>query len=306
MVEYEVYKPKRVLIVHKRVDENWFWNKYSAHPYIGCFHNCHFCYSRAEKYMQFPDPADFSERIRVKANADRLLRKELSRVERNVIITGDYQPVERKYGLSRKMLGVVRDLLFPLHILERSPYLMKDIDILEDIRKQTWCCISFSFSTVDKDISRLLEPRAPSPQRRMRAIKDLAGRGFLVGLSFMPIVPYITDSAEMTEETIAMAKENGAQFILAGSMTMESWQRDWFMDFLKEDFPELVPKYEDLYAGNAYSPRQDYVNETMKRVSSLCKRHDIAERIPKPVFEKDDGLQASLNGWGQKGSNRFR
>jgi DNA repair photolyase len=297
MVEYEAYRAKRVLIVHKKVDEDWFWNRYSAHPYIGCFHNCHFCYSRAEKYMQYPDPADFSERIKIKVNADRLLRKELSRVERNVLITGDYQPAERKFGLSRKMLEVVRDLRFPLHILERSPYLMKDIDILEDVKRQTWCCISFSFSSVDETVSRLLEPRAPSPRSRMRAIRDLAERGFLVGLSYMPIVPYITDSTEMMEETIAVAKQNGAQFVLSGSMTMESWQRDWFMDFLKEDFPELVSKYEDLYAGNAYSPRQEYVNEIMRRASDLCKKHDIAERIPKPVFDMEEDKQARLDSW---------
>ncbi|MFQ6127346.1 MAG: radical SAM protein [Thermoplasmata archaeon] len=297
MVEYEVYRAKRILIVHKKVDEGWYWNKYAAHPYVGCFHGCHFCYSRAEKYMQYPDPTDFAERIKVKINAHRLLRKELPRVERNVIVTGDYQPAEKKFGLSRKMLKVVRDLRFPVHIVERSPYLMKDLDILEDIRKQTWCCISFSFSTVDEGLSRLLEFRAPSPRSRMRAIRELAKRGFLVGLSYMPIVPYITDSIEMMEETIATAKENGAKFVLCASMTMESWQRDWLMDFLRENFPELVDRYEDLYAGNSYEPRRDYTNEIMKRASDLCKRYDIDERIPRPVFDEGWSKQASLDSW---------
>ncbi|MFQ5910097.1 MAG: radical SAM protein [Thermoplasmata archaeon] len=297
MVEYEVYRAKRVLLTHKKVDEDWYWNKYSAHPYVGCYHGCHFCYSRAEKYMQYPHPADFAEKIKVKANADRLLRKELSRVERNVIITGDYQPAEKRFGLSRKMLKVVRDLRFPLHILERSPYLLRDLDVLEEINGQTWCCISFSFSTVDESLSRLLEPRAPSPRSRMRAIRRLADRGFLVGLSYMPIVPYITDGAEMMEETIASARENGAKFVLAASMTMESWQRDWFMSFLKEDFPDLVGKYEDLYEGKAYTPKWDYTNGIMKRASDLCRTYEMAGRVPRPVFDGEEERQASLDGW---------
>ncbi|MFQ6107555.1 MAG: radical SAM protein [Thermoplasmata archaeon] len=297
MVEYDVYRASRILIAHRKVDENWYWNKYSAHPYIGCYHGCHFCYSRAEKYMRYPDPADFAEKIRIKINADRLLRRELSRVERDVIMTGDYQPAEKRFGLSRRMLKVVRDLRFPLHLLERSPYLMKDLDVLEEIDAQTWCCVSFSFSTVDEGLSRLLEPRAPSPRSRMRAIKQLADRGFLVGLSYMPIIPCITDSPEMMEATIATAKENGARFVLSASMTMESWQRDWFMDFLEGNFPELVRKYEDLYAGNAYQPRRDYVNGVMKRASDLCRTYDIAERIPRPVFGEREGRQSRLDSW---------
>jgi DNA repair photolyase len=297
MVEYEVYRAKRVLIVHKRIDEGWYWNKYSAHPYVGCYHGCHFCYARAEKYMQYPDPADFAEKVKIKANAHRLLRRELSRVKRNVIITGDYQPAERKFGLSRKMLEVVRDLRFPLHVLERSPYMMKDIDILEEINAQTWCCISFSFSTVDEELSRQLEPRAPSPRSRMRAMKELADRGFLVGLSYMPIVPFITDGAEHIEETIAAAKENGAQFALCASMTMESWQRDWFMNFLEENFPELVGSYDEIYEGNAYSPRQDYAKGIMRLTRDLCKKYEMAERVPKPVFDRGDEKQIRLDEW---------
>lgn len=297
MVEYEPYRAKRVLIVQDRIDEGWYWNKYSAHPYVGCYHGCHFCYARAEKYMQYPDPADFAEKIKVKANADRLLRRELSRVERDVIVTGDYQPAEKRFGLSRKMLEVVRDLRFPLHVLERSPYLMKDVDVLEDIDAQTWCCISFSFSTVDEDLSRLLEPRAPSPRSRMRAIKELAGRGFLVGLSYMPIVPFITDSKEMIEETIATAKENGAEFALCASMTMESWQRDWFLGFLREHFPELVAKYEDIYEGNAYSPKSAHVKGIMRMARDLCGKYDIAERVPRPVFDRGNETQARLDSW---------
>lgn len=297
MVDYEVYRAKRVLITHKRIDEGWYWNKYSAHPYVGCYHGCHFCYARAEKYMQYPDPAAFAEKVKVKANADRLLRKELSRVERNVIITGDYQPAEKKFGLSRKILEVVRDMRFPLHVLERSPYLMKDIDILEEINAQTWCCISFSFSTVDDDLSRLLEPRAPSPSSRMRAIRELAEQGFLVGLSYMPIIPFITDSAEQIEETIATAKESGAQYALCASMTMESWQRDWFMDFLGKNFPELVGAYEDIYEGNSYSPKQSYAKGIMGIAKEICKKHKMPDRIPRPVFDKGDEDQLSLGRW---------
>jgi DNA repair photolyase len=294
-VEYVPYMPKRILNVHKKVDEGWFWDKYSAYPYTGCAHGCEFCYCRANKYMRGQDPEDFSNIIRVKSNAPRLLRKELSRVERNVISTGDYQPAEAKYGLSRKMLEIVRDLRFPLHVIERSHTLLKDIDILKDISNDTWCCVSYSFSTVDPDLARLIEPKAPSPKRRMEAIKILSENGILSGLAYMPIIPFISDSKEQIEETFAMAKEHGAAYVLPSSMTMEDQQSDWFIAFLREEFPELPKKYEELYRGK-YSPPGSYMKELMEKVNALAMKHEMALKIDKPKFSSRP-FQSSIDNW---------
>src|SRR4030065_151758 len=107
VVSYIPYQAKKILNVYKHVDGGWFWDKYSAHPYIGCQFGCEFCYQREPKYLPYPTPDDFDKVVKVKLNAPELLRKELSRVPVDLISTGDYQPTEKKFGLSRKLLEVV-------------------------------------------------------------------------------------------------------------------------------------------------------------------------------------------------------
>jgi len=107
-VEYRPYRSKRILNVHKHVDGGWFWDKYSAHPYVGCEHGCEFCYSRSRKYLQTDNPEYFSKLIKVKTNAPEQPRKELAKVPCDIIVAGDYQPAEGRFRLSRKMLEVVR------------------------------------------------------------------------------------------------------------------------------------------------------------------------------------------------------
>ena len=101
-IQYVGYKPRKILNSHKHAD-SWFWDKYSAHPYIGCEHGCEYCYSRETKYSRYKDPADFSKIIKIKENAPELLRKELSRVPRDIVIVGDYQPIEQKTELSQEI-----------------------------------------------------------------------------------------------------------------------------------------------------------------------------------------------------------
>jgi DNA repair photolyase len=119
-VTYVLYRSKRILNVHKHVDGGWFWTKYSAHAYVGCQEGCVYCYWRDEKYnMLARDPAarhlsdPFSQYIKVKTNAAELLRKELSRVHKDVISVSDYPPAEARYGLSREMLKICAELGFP-------------------------------------------------------------------------------------------------------------------------------------------------------------------------------------------------
>lgn len=296
-VKYDIYRCKSILIKHKKVDEDWYWVKYGAHPYIGCAFGCHFCYFRAERYLKDTPCGDFDRVIRVKINAPQMLRKQLSKAEKNVIGLGDWQPAEKKFLLSRKMLEVVRDLNFPVHVIERSPFLLRDLDILEEINNETWCCVSYSFSSVDKNISKTFEPKAPSPKKRMEAIREISKKGILTGLSFMPVLPYITDDYSHLEETFATAKEHGAQYILTASLTMEGQQRDWLMSVIKEQYPELVPKYEKLYQNNAYTPDHKYHKDLYAKTEELCKKYDILPKIPKPVFETQRKKQSTIDSW---------
>ncbi len=292
-VEYVEYRAKRVLNVYKRPDANWFWTRYTAAPYIGCEHACEYCYARADKFLHFDDIEDFSRTIKVKTNAPKLLRKDLKGKEIDVITTGDWQPAEERYGLSREMLKVVKDLGFPLHVIEKSDLLLRDLDILKEINDRTWCCVSFSLSTADDEMAALLEPGAPAPSKRLKAIETLSDNGILTGVTYMPIVPFLTDSEEMIRETIVRSREAGASYALASSMTLSSGQRERFYRFLDERFPGAKQTYEEVYAGR-YSPGQLYTAKLMRRVHQICVEEGMPQRIERPEFSRISPDQLSL------------
>ncbi|MFQ6061419.1 MAG: hypothetical protein ACE5KV_09055, partial [Thermoplasmata archaeon] len=99
------------------------------------------------------------------------------------------------------------------------------------------------------------------------------------------------------EEIFAMAKEYGAHYILSGSLTMEGQQRDWLMRIVREHYPELVPKYEELYPNNAYSPAPKYCKELSARTMDLCRKYELLPRIPKPIFGIERGKQRKIDSW---------
>lgn len=288
-IEYRVYKAKRILNKYKHADY-WFWNRYSAHPYTGCEHACEYCYARADKYLHTDSPEDFSRIIKVKRNAAELLRKELQRVKKGIIATGDYQPAEKRFGLSRMILEVVRDLKFPVHVIEKSDLILKDLDILKEVNERSWACVSFSFSTVNEGISRIFEPIAPSPARRLKAMKEIADAGILTGANLMPVLPFITDSPELTEEVIKEVKDHNGTFVLIGGLTLDNNVRERYFRLLKRRFPELLPHYEKLYNSEIH----DYYTEISKRAGEICQKYGLKDRIPRYCLNYNEKVAERL------------
>lgn len=136
------YQAKKIVNVYKHIG-GWYWNKYSAHPYVGCQYGCEYCYWRDEKYNMLAREKDaqglddpFSQYIKVKVNAAELLKRELSRLPKDVIVTGDYQPAEVRFKLSRAMLKVCLDFGFPVLINEKSPFVLRDLDLIKKDKQQ--------------------------------------------------------------------------------------------------------------------------------------------------------------------------
>jgi DNA repair photolyase len=290
-VKFVPYQPKRILNVHKHVDGGWLWTKYGAHPYIGCQGGCVYCYWRDEKYKMLardpaashiPDP--FSQYIKVKTNAAEVLRKELSRTQRDVINVGDYQPVEEKYGLSREMLKVCAELAFPTLVLEKSPLVLKDLDVISKINERSWACVMFSIARGDSEgYGEVFEPNAPRIEGRFRAMRKVADSGILTGTAFMPILPYICDDDSNLETVVRKTAENGGRFVLAAGLTMSGAQATYFIEALKKHEPELVEKYTKLYGG-AYSPLDaKYSGRIGPKVRELCAKYGIPDRMPRYI-----------------------
>ena len=233
-LEFVTYRPKTILNKHKRPD-HWFWTSYTAYPYKGCQHRCFFCYCREERYCPFENLDDFGYVIQVKENAPDLLRRALSRTPVGLVGTGDYQAAEKKYGLSRKMLEVCLELGFPVFVLERSPLVLRDLDLLQDIQERARAMVAYSIiSTPDSpqyDRVRQMEAMAPPAAKRFAAMREIADAGILTGTCMMPILPDLCDDDANLENVVRWTAEHGGKFVLAGGLTLSEQQRQFFFRF---------------------------------------------------------------------------
>jgi DNA repair photolyase len=285
-LEYHEYRAKKIVNTYKHVDA-WFWNKYSAHPYIGCRSGCAFCYLRGERYLGKRDPEKFDRFIQVKTNAVELLRNELARLQPDVINAGDWQqPAEQTYRLSRVMLEVVHEFQFPLLVIERSPFLLRDLDLLDAINRQTWVGVFLSFSNVDETLKRFFEPHSPSIKRRLQMMAQLAEKNIRVGASLMPILPIVGDTDLHIEETIRAVKDHGGTFVVGGSLTLDGVQAQHTLAAYKEYDAAAAPRLRELYGWHThsiptYGPPGAYAQRIALRVRELCVKHGIADRMPR-------------------------
>jgi DNA repair photolyase len=288
-LEFQEYRVRKIVNVHRHVDGPWFWGKYTAHPYVGCRNGCEFCYARGSRYLGRRDPSTFDTLIQVKVNAVELLRKELARLERDVIACGDWQqPAEDRYRLSRAMLEVVRDFSFPLFIVERSPLVTRDLDLLTDINQRAWVGVVFSISSVDPVLKRAFEPRSPGVERRLQAMKALANAGILVGVAFMPILPFVGDDEKHLDDVIRATKEHGGSFVMPGGLTMDGVQAERALAAARRLDPTLEARWREQYGWDAggkpaYSPPNIYNARLGLLVRELCARHDLMDRMPRYI-----------------------
>jgi DNA repair photolyase len=290
-LEFREYEARRVVNVHRHVDGPWFWGKYTAHPYVGCRSGCEFCYSRGGLYLGRRDPDTFDTLIQVKVNAADLMRKEMAQLPQDILACGDWQqPAETRYGLSRRMLEVVRDLRFPLFIVERSPLVARDLDLLTEINQQSWVGVQFSISYVDPTLKRCFEPHSPGIRQRLRAMERIAGAGILVGAALMPILPLVGDDEKHLHDTIRATKEHGGSFVVAGGLTMDGLQAERTLSAARRLDPLLEAQWRELYGWPvggrpAYSPARAYNARLGLKVRELCARHGLLDRMPRYVAQ---------------------
>ena len=287
-LEFQEYHARKIVNVHKHVDGPWFWGKYTAHPYVGCRSGCEFCYSRGSRYLR-RDPETFDTLIGVKTNAVELLQKELPGLAYETISVGDWQqPAESRYRLSRGMLEVVCDLGFPLFIIERSPFLIRDLDLLVDINERAWVGVLFSISNVDPALKRAFEPRSPGIKRRLRAMEKLASAGILVGTSMMPVIPIVGDDETHLEDMILATKDHGGSCVMSSGLTMDGAQADRTLAAARRLDPALEDQWREMYSWEKdgksnYSPPGAYNARLGLLVRELCAKHGLLDRMPRYV-----------------------
>jgi len=290
---YEI-EAKSILRKHKRID-SWFISSYGINLYRGCTHNCVYCDGRHEKYQV---NNQFGRDIEIKTNALELLDKELDPSRKRkpmnngfVVICGgvsdSYQPLEKKYELTRKTLELLLKYKHPVHLLTKSTLIERDIDLIKKIDDKKKALVSFSFSTVENKLSKILEPGASSPQERLNTIKRFKDAGISCGMFLMPVVPFISDSKDMIEESVSKAKDAGVDYIIFGGMTLkEGKQKDYFMNFIQGNYPLLIKNFSQMYSEDNLwgTPNLKYGNPIEKSFESVATKYKIPKRIPAHLF----------------------
>ncbi|MBI9043822.1 MAG: hypothetical protein JEZ06_05010 [Anaerolineaceae bacterium] len=288
-LEFKEYKVRKIVNIHKHVDGPWFWGKYTAHPYIGCRHGCVYCYTRSSKYIGQQNADTFSTQIKIKMNAAERLRLELPRLEKEIISVGDWQlPAEKHYRLSRAMLEVVLEEKFPLFIIERSPYLTQDLDLLVEINEQSWAGVLFSISSLDKDLKLAFEPFSPGVHQRLKAMEQLALKGITVGTAMMPIFPMVGDKKQQIEDLVKATRDHGGICILAGGMTMNGVQAQLTFDAASRFDQGLEARWNVFYGKKpgskmSFGPSRKYSAGLGLRVRAICEKHALLDRMPRYI-----------------------
>ncbi len=255
--------------------------RWTINPYRGCEFGCKYCYARyTHEFMERRGIDDFETEIYAKQWHAPHFAEELRRIDRAETIaigtaTDPYQPAERRYELTRKMLGVfAREKGRRLFLITKSDLIARDIDLFREIARGNRMSITVTITTTDAALARLLEPMAPRPELRLRAVKRLADAGLTVGVNANPVLPMITDSEENLDRVAAAAARAGAVGLHGGLLFLKPCAQRVFYPFLEKEFPKLLKRYQVRYAQGAYL-RGDYAKLIQDRVAAIRKRYGL-------------------------------
>jgi DNA repair photolyase len=281
----------------KKNRDSWFLDDFTLNPYEGCSFNCQYCYIRGSKYGE-----NMADTLSVKINGPDVLDKQLAfRVKKDqhgiialASATDPYIPAEEKYRITESYLKIILKHRFPVLMITRSELILRDLELLKEIDKQAihahdlrekisrGAIISFSFSTLDPEISSTLEPGAPLPKARLETMKKCKEAGLLVGMNCMPTLPFISDTSEKIEEMVVAAKNYGADYVLIGGLTLfgdrPADSKTLYYKFLERKFPHLIPEYKKLYR-IFFAPPKSYLSDLDKRAEEICAKHNLRRTI---------------------------
>lgn len=259
---------------------------YTINPYRGCQHACIYCFARGtHEYLGYDGGRDFESRIIVKVNAAAVLKEELRRPSwrRESILLGTacdpYQQAEIKYEITRKLLRVMLEHAQPVHMLTKSPSVVRDVELWSRLAQVTDAQIAFSVPTLDEAVWKKTEPGTGHPRKRLQAMRDMTQAGVPCGVMLAPIIPGVTDDEAHLTEVVMAAREHGASFVAPNVLHLKPGTKEWFMPALREAYPHLAGKYERYYRG-PYAPK-DYTREVAALVDRVREKAGFTrERRP--------------------------
>ena len=231
----------------------------SINPYRGCEFGCHYCYARyTHEFMELREPHAFERQVYMKENVAWLLQQELRTLKPDEAIaigtaTDPYQPIERDAQITRSVLEVLAGRHgLRIGLVTKSTLVARDIDLLQRIAEHNSITLNLTITTLDTRLARMLEPRAPRPDLRLKTLKQLRRAGLRAGVLCCPLLPGITDNYAAIDSVAAAAKQAGACFLHADPLFLKPCSKPVFEEFIAGNFPELLPAYRERYRDHAF------------------------------------------------------
>jgi len=267
----------------------------SINPYRGCEHGCIYCYARpSHAYLELSPGLDFETKLFAKTNAAERLREELAKpgYRPSTIALGAntdcYQPIERRYRITRQILEVLAECEHPVSIVTKSALIERDLDLLGPMGRKNLARVFVSIGTLDRDLARTLEPRAASPQRRLDVVRNLNENGVPCGVMIAALVPALNDKTmEHVLEAAAAAGAKEAAYVV---MRLPHELKTLFKEWLAEHYPQRAEhvmsivrqmrggKENDPNFGTRMSGTGNYAELMEKRFDIACRKHGINRR----------------------------
>ena len=272
----------------------------SINPYRGCEHGCIYCYARpSHAYLGLSPGLDFESRLFYKPQAAALLAAELRRKGyscRPIALgsnTDPYQPVERRLGITRAILEVLRDFRHPVTIVTKSALIQRDLDILGEMARDRLAVATVSVTTLDRGLARVMEPRAATPERRLEAIAALAAAGVPAGVLTAPMIPALNDSEmeQILEQARAAGATSAGYTLLRLPLELKALFKEWLAAHFPAKSARVLSLVAQTHGGRLYdltwSKRMTgtgpYADILRLRFERACRKLGFNDRTTQPL-----------------------
>lgn len=270
---------------------NW-----DVNVYRGCGHGCKYCF--AQYSHDYIGSGDFFRNILVKRNVAEVLDRELSRrtwKKQRINLAGvtdAYQPLEEKTRLMPDVLQVLIKHRNPVVITTKSSLILRDLELIRKLASVTSVSVGSSITMLDEKLQKVIEPGASSPADRFRIIRECKAAGCWTNILATPVLPYITDSLENLEELYVKAATTGVNGLSVWPLNLRGNTRERFFDFLREQFPSLLPDYQRLFTG--WTIDKGYSDNLREKSLFLRNKYSIPGIHLPPVMTMGQEIQLSL------------